>query len=111
MTTRFHATMMPGTKTSLNAVRLGAGLLLCLFLIESFNPIVAMAASPPSCTPGNGVFTACFYSGTAFNKLLLERQDPQINFDWAWGSPYNGGPSDQFSVRWEGDFSFSAADY
>lgn len=74
---------------------------------------VAFAQTTPTmnCLPGNGSFTACFYSGTAFDKLVLQRQDSQINFDWGWGAPYVGGPADQFSVRWEGDFDFTAGNY
>ena len=71
----------------------------------------AISAAAVTCPPGSGVFTTCFYSGTAFNTFLLQRSDSQINFDWGWGSPYAGGPSEFFSVRWEGDFVFNAANY
>lgn len=50
-----------------------------------------------------------YYSGTAFNTLIKSQTDPQVNFDWASGSPKNldgstmssVGP-DSFSVRWTG---------
>jgi hypothetical protein len=71
-------------------------------------PAVAQNSCPPA---GNGVFTACFYSGTSFNNFLLERQDPQINFVWGLSGPYAGGPAFQFSVRWQGNFNFSAGSY
>ena len=70
---------------------------------------VTAAATTPNCQPGSGVFTACFYYGTSFNTFALQRQDPQINFDWQWWVPYPNGPLDQFSVRWEGDFNFATA--
>ena len=54
------------------------------------------------------VFTACFYTGTGFDKLALQRQDTRDQFRLGWGAPYAGGPADQFSVRWEGDFDFTA---
>ena len=71
-------------------------------------PLTA-SATTPTCQPGNGVFTACFYYGTSFNTFALQRQDAQINFDWSWWVPYPNGPLDQFSVRWEGDFKFPSA--
>ncbi len=74
-------------------------------------PAAAQGSSPGSCEPGNGVFTACFYSGTSFNTFLLERQDPQISFVWGLSGPYSGGPVFQFSARWQGNFNFSEGSY
>ncbi len=74
-------------------------------------PAVAQSSSQDSCQPGDGVFTACFYSGTSFNTFLLERQDPQIQFFWGLSGPYSGGPVFQFSARWQGNFNFSAGSY
>jgi hypothetical protein len=46
---------------------------------------------------------------------VLVRDDPQVSFDWQMGSPGEGVPSDQFSVRWtrtmrmeEGTYQFYA---
>lgn len=84
------------------------------------NPLIALAAYlalgdsaaiAAGCQPGNGVFTACFYSGTAFNTFLLERQDSQINFAWGLSGPYPGGPVFQFSARWQGYFNFNSGSY
>ena len=36
------------------------------------------------------------------------RDDAEINFDWAYGSPAGGGPSNDFSVRWTRSVVFSA---
>lgn len=71
----------------------------------------SIPAAAAGCQPGNGAFTACYYSGTAFNKFLLERQDPQIDFAWGLSGPFSGGPIFQFSARWQGNFNFGAGSY
>ena len=68
-------------------------------------------ATAAGCQPGNGAFTACFYSGDAFNKFLLERTDPRINFFWGLSGPYPGGPIFQFSARWLGYFNFTPGNH
>src|ERR1700755_2314369 len=68
-------------------------------------------ATAAGCQPGNGAFTACFYSGDNFNKFLLERTDPQVNFFWGLGGPYPGGPIFQFSARWQGYFNFNPGNH
>jgi hypothetical protein len=46
-----------------------------------------------------------YYTGVNFDKHVLTRLDPQIDFTWGGGEvdPAVGGSN--FSVRWEGDFS------
>jgi hypothetical protein len=103
---RMTYTQTPSIRT--HVIVLTRVLLFSILLVSA--PIISKA-SVTSCPPGSGAFTACFYSGTAFNKLLLQRTDSQINFDWSWGSPFAGGPVDQFSARWEGDFAFNTGNY
>ncbi len=91
-------------KSSMTA-RCRFALTVALTITASFR---ATAATSPNCQPGTGAFTACFYSGTAFNTFLLQRQDPTINFNWGMGGPYSGGPIFQFSTRWQGNFLFGA---
>lgn len=43
-----------------------------------------------------------YYQGTNFERLILSRTDPDVNFDWEAGSPDASVPSDRFSVRWTG---------
>jgi hypothetical protein len=38
----------------------------------------------------------------------LQRVDAQVNFDWGDGSPAEGFPADQFSVRWSGQLQAPA---
>ena len=88
-------------------------LALAAIVLIAGNQLTAAAQTTPApaflnCQPGASVFTACFYSGTAFNTFLLQRQDPRINFMWGLSGPYAGGPIFQFSARWQGNFNFSA---
>jgi len=41
----------------------------------------------------------------------LVRNDPEINFDWGYGPPAPGLPSDFFSVRWVRSFYLPAGNY
>lgn len=76
---------------------------------------VTTPAAPPVSTcpgPGVGVFTGCYYSNTdlAGNPVLV-RTDNQINFVWGSGSPASAVPAMNFSVRWQGVFSFNQGSY
>ncbi len=52
--------------------------------------------------PGGGL-KGSYYNGIAFEQLVLERIDPQINFDWGNDSPAPGVNTDAFSVIWAGE--------
>ncbi|MBK8051603.1 MAG: hypothetical protein IPK16_33635 [Anaerolineales bacterium] len=41
----------------------------------------------------------------------LVRIDPNIDFNWGWGSPAPGIPADEFSVRWTRALSFAPNTY
>ena len=43
-----------------------------------------------------------YFSGSDFDRPVLRRLDPQVDFDWGGGSPHPRVPADDFSVRWEG---------
>lgn len=43
-----------------------------------------------------------YYTGTNFERKVLTRTDPQIQFNWAEGSPAAGMPHSYFSIRWTG---------
>jgi PA14 domain/Bacterial Ig domain len=65
-----------------------------------------------SCSvPGNGFFVGCYYTGINFNKLKLTRTDPTINFDWSSTPPATSMPLVNYSVRWQGSFTFQAGNY
>ena len=43
-----------------------------------------------------------YYKGTNFEQKILTRIDPQIQFNWAEGSPAPGLPHSYYSIRWTG---------
>jgi len=57
------------------------------------------------------------WSGEYFDNVTLTapayttREDERINFDWAYGPPAGGLPTNSFSVRWTGTFHFDAGTY
>jgi uncharacterized protein YkwD len=83
----------------------------------SSNAISATAPAGPSsggaCPgPASGAYTGCYYSNTTLSgNPTLVRTDSQINFDWAAYAPAPGMPSGDYSVRWQGNFQFSAGTY
>jgi len=44
-----------------------------------------------------------YYTGTNFDKLVLTRIDPQIDFPWAGAAPDPAVGASNFSIRWTGD--------
>ena len=54
-------------------------------------------------------FTGCYYNNlTLSGSPTVVRTDAQINFDWGGSAPVPGLTPSQFSVRWQGNFTFSA---
>lgn len=66
---------------------------------------LTLAYAPPAATSG---ITADYYSGKAFQQLVLSRMDANIDFTWD-GAPATGVPADGFSVRWQGSIVPSAS--
>lgn len=61
--------------------------------------------------PPSNVFTGEYYDNADFTSPALTRQDDTIDFDWGTGSPDPSMGADTFSVRWTGEFDFTAGDY
>ncbi len=59
----------------------------------------------------SGAFRGTYFSDKNLTTQAFQRQDAAINFNWGTGSPGTGVGADNFSVRWEGDWSFSAGTY
>jgi LysM repeat protein len=58
--------------------------------------------------PWNGeYFDNVSLAGTPY----LTRSDAAINFNWDYGPPAGGMPTNSFSVRWSGTFAFAAGVY
>ncbi len=62
------------------------------------NEASATTWAPPS---GPGL-RGEYFNNIDFTGSALTRTDPQINFDWATGSPHASVGGDTFSVRWTG---------
>jgi hypothetical protein len=43
-----------------------------------------------------------FFSGRHFQRMILRRVDPHVNWEWKGGAAFQGGPEDEFSSRWTG---------
>jgi len=76
---------------------------------------VAMPAPPASGScpgPAAGAFTGCYYNNlTLTGTPSLARTDSQINFNWGTGSPAPSVTTNNFSVRWQGYFTFQQGAY
>jgi LysM repeat protein len=73
-------------------------------------PYPTKTPSPPATLPGpwhGEYFDNVGLSGTAYTT----REDATIDFNWGSGPPAGGMPSNYFSVRWTGTFSFSEGTY
>ena len=49
-----------------------------------------------------GGLTGEYFSGPNFERKVLTRTDPTVDFDWNWQTPGPGVPREYFSVRWTG---------
>jgi hypothetical protein len=80
--------------------------------VQPVPPVVPPASSStcPTTLPTNS-FTGCYYSDINLTTLKLVRNDSSINFDWGGGSPDPSLPSTNFSVLWQGNFTFNAGTY
>lgn len=70
------------------------------------------APAPSSCAPATNAFTGCYYNNTDLSGApVLIRTDSQINFDWSFAPPAPSVPAVNYSVRWQGNFSFDGGTY
>ncbi len=69
-------------------------------VIETSVEAPSLEASIPV-SDGDGLL-AEYYADRHFGELLVRRVDPTVGFEWGLESPVEAGPSDGFSVRWEG---------
>jgi len=82
-------------------------------------PGAAPPVSPPISTPqpSQPIAFPGSWSGEYFDNITLTgsayatREDEAINFNWGWGPPAGGMPTNSFSVRWTGDFHFDEGTY
>ena len=75
---------------------------------------VSVAFPPPSApvTPrigtGDGLL-GVYSEDAAPAEPLLQRVDPDVNFDWGYGSPAENIGKNHFRVRWEGELQAQSA--
>ena len=74
---------------------------------------VSVTTPASSCPgPATNAFTGCYYANTTLSGApVLVRTDNQINFAWGGSSPSPAVPAEDFSVRWQGNFTFSQGTY
>jgi RNase P/RNase MRP subunit p29 len=69
----------------------------------------ACAPPPTSCTAGE--FTSEYFANTTLSGTpALSRCETKVDYSWSGGSPDPSVPSDNFSARWSGTFSFAGGD-
>ena len=95
--------------TNLNHIYVGQRL-----TIPGAVPPVSPATSTPQ--PSQPVTFPGPWSGEYFDSITpngpyTTREDEAINFDWGWGPPAGGMPTNSFSVRWTQDFHFDQGTY
>jgi LysM repeat protein len=94
--------------TNLNHIYVGQRLVI---------PGAAPPAPAPKPPPSPSVSYPGPWLGEYFDNVTLAapvyttRQDENINFNWAYGPPAGGMPTNSFSVRWTGTFNFAEGTY
>lgn len=82
--------------------------------------LIIPGAPPPPPPPTSGPEPTSFpgpWNGEYFDNVSLSgtpyltRSDAAINFNWEYGPPAGGMPTNNFSVRWSGTFAFDAGVY
>jgi hypothetical protein len=73
---------------------------------------VSFTVSNGGCAVPTGQFCGEYYNNrTLSGNPAFTQNTSSINFDWGNGGPGNGLSSDNFSIRWQGVFSFDNATY
>ncbi|MBZ0333679.1 PA14 domain-containing protein [Marinobacter sp. AL4B] len=60
------------------------------------------APAEPTAVSG---FTAQYFEGSDFQRLVAVEVQDSVDFDWSRGQPRPDMPDDRFSVRWNGTFT------
>ena len=88
---------------------------LCLaFMLPKPASVLADAASlPQAATSACASWQATYFDDTRGYQAppVVKRQDPQIAFDWGYGSPDARIPPDNFSVSWTRTVGFEPGRY
>jgi LysM repeat protein len=91
--------------TNLNYIYAGQHL-----VIPGRAPTPRPQTSLPSSWPGP--WSAEYFDNVTLTApAYMTREDAGVNFDWGWGPPGGGMPTNSFSVRWTGTFHFDEGTY
>jgi len=76
-------------------------------------PVSPATPIPQPSQPGAfpGPWSGEYFDSITPNGSYTTREDEAINFNWGWGPPAGGMPTNSFSVRWTGDFYFDQGTY
>ncbi len=67
---------------------------------------------PPTRISYPGPWQGEYFAGRGLDEdAAVVRSDEAINFNWGWDAPAPGLPTNNFSVRWTGDFTFEEGRY
>lgn len=75
---------------------------LCSLPLCALIVLIGMSHESPIWAQG---LTADYYSGRNFNTLERSESNIGISADWDREGPYEGGPRDNFSIRWRGQIT------
>jgi hypothetical protein len=78
---------------------------------ENRGVAVAKVSWEPVPTPSQGWRGEYFANRWLSDPPVLVRDDLNLGFNWSYGSPAKGIPSDNFSVRWTRTFHFEPESY
>jgi hypothetical protein len=75
---------------------------LIVALIQMATPVAAAQQDPQN---RNAAWQGQYFNNRYLSGApLLARYDPELAFNWGWGSPDPSLPADEFSARWQRDF-------
>jgi uncharacterized protein YkwD/chitodextrinase len=81
-------------------------------LSNSISVTTPVSSQSGTCEPATNAFTGCYYNNTDLSGTpVLIRTDAEINFDWMFTRPDSTVQPTNYSVRWQGNFSFDQGDY
>jgi LysM repeat protein len=96
--------------TNLNYIYVGQRLIIPGTGASTAPPSQPAQPSQPATFPGP--WTGEYFGNVSLTPPpYLTRQDEAINFNWGWGPPAGGMPTNNFSIRWTGTFHFSEGTY
>lgn len=83
-----------------------------IIAVSSFGWQKSALANDPNPVNANPAWTAEYFNNAYFiGEPTVRRTDSVIAFNWGNGSPANGMPADNFTIRWGADPYFTAGTY